>query len=566
MIYGQKGVNKMKKKKEGFLRQVKSKQPILGTLVITLMLLATAIFFVGFVPEKVKAASTDYAYYKAITIESDYISAALTNFPILVHDSTGGLSGNVLANGSDIAFYAVGNSTQYNHEIEYYDSATGELWAWVNVTSIASGTDTLFYMYYDDSDGIYPVGHNPTSVWDSNYAGIYHFNGTTIEDSTSNNKDLTNHGAVSQTDGIAGGCYNFTSGDSDYADVAAITDISALTQITIEAWVRATAIGGSALNAGIMIGEYNTAVNADTDLIWFLVRRADGKLQSCFATPYQLDVYLINHSTQIFFNHIWTYAAMTVDENVGAVGTLWDYTNGEFVGVGDTSVGGATDFSNIVVDVMNVGRDHRSTTDYYFDGSFDEVRISKVLRSDSWLNTSYHSQNETIGFLTLGIQESADVSSYQIIGLSNGIITWGSVSDTTVYCNSSGDANEWLEVNMSINATDNVTEIRVFVGDLNDTTAYINASNITLYVTNASNTTYYSFGTFLDGGSNITINQSTWNTYAYALSNPFNVTGLRNTNTSIFLIFKLAIPASLQTDVFWSTSSTVWKIYIGYLT
>jgi len=39
-----------------FKRQVISKQPIAGTLVITLMLIATAIFFIGIVPERASAA------------------------------------------------------------------------------------------------------------------------------------------------------------------------------------------------------------------------------------------------------------------------------------------------------------------------------------------------------------------------------------------------------------------------------------------------------------------------------------------------------------------------------
>lgn len=555
-------------KKRIFLRQAKSKQPIMGTLIITLLLLATSVFFVGFVPEKTLAASNDYAYYKSVVIESDYISAGLSDFPILVHDNTGDLLGNVLANGSDIAFYAVGNSTQYNHEVEYYNSVTGELWAWVNVTTVADGTDTLFYMYYDDSDGVYTVGYNPTDVWDGNFAGVFHFNGTTLEDSTVNNKDLSNNGAVAQTDGIAGGCYNFTSGDSDYADVADIADISALTQITIEAWARATEIGGTALNAGIMIGQYITGTDENQDLIWWTIRRDNGKFNSIFGTPYPFNRIENSTTGPVFVNHTWSYAAMVVDENVGTDGTLWAYANGTFIGFDDVAggdFGSPIDFSNITVDLLNVGRDHRSDTNYYFDGSFDEIRISTTTRSGSWLNASYGSQNETTGFLTLGAQQGAvAASTFQIKGLPNDIITWSGTAGTTVWCNATGDNNEWLEVNMSINASDNVTEIRVYLDDLNNSID-INASNITMYVTNAANTTYYSFGTFTDGGSNITINQSTWNTYAYAITNPFNETGLKNTNTSIFLLFQLAIPATVPTDIFWSSASDVWKIYIGYI-
>jgi len=192
--------------------------------------------------------------------------------------------------------------------------------------------------------------------------------------------------------------------------------------------------------------------------------------------------------------------------------------------------------------------------------AFDNRETKKnVVYSCSWDDSS-HKEMYTFG---LGFNSSSNDSSvYQIKGLQNDIVTWSGTAGTTVYCNSSGDTNEWLEVNMSINSTDNVTEIRVWVGDLNNSID-INASNITLWVANTSNTTYYSFGTFTDGGGNITINQSTWNSIIM-IDNPFNGTGLTDTNTSIFLLFRLAIPAAAPTDIFWSASSTAWKIYLGY--
>ena len=552
----------MRKKKENFLGQIKSKQPIMGTLVITLMLLATAIFFVGFVPEKVKAASTDYIYYKAITIESDYIGSTLTNFPILVHDNTGNLSGNVLANGSDIAFYAVGNSTQYNHEVEYYNSTTGELWAWVNVTSIASGTDTLFYMYYDDSDGGYPIGHNPTSTWNGNYIFVSHMNDNTtssVDDSTSNHNEGTKNATnqpIETTSGKIGNAQDFE--ETDKSLITLDTDIAPLTAFTLEAWLKPESAGSVTGYSIISSAENEAGSYGDTAMLLSKLT-IPPYYGNCLAQKSDSNIFSLSGNTYPVKNNSWAYICGTW---TGTNGYIYYNTSLDNTVAGSGTMNSGANFKTIIGAGRLAANSYRS----YVDGIIDEIRISKTARSSDWLNTSFHSGNQTTGFLTLGIQDGTDLSSYQIIGLSNGIITWGGVSDTTVYCNSSGDANEWLEVNMSINATDNVTEIRVFVDDLNDTAAYINASNITLYVTNASNTTYYSFGTFLDGGSNITINQSTWNTYAYALSNPFNVTGLRNTNTSIFLIFKLTIPAALQTDVFWSTSSTVLKIYIGYLT
>jgi hypothetical protein len=53
--------------------------------------------------------------------------------------------------GDDIVFVDRYNVTQYKHEIEKFNSSTGELVAWVKVTSISSTEDTILYMYYGNS-------------------------------------------------------------------------------------------------------------------------------------------------------------------------------------------------------------------------------------------------------------------------------------------------------------------------------------------------------------------------------------------------------------------------------
>ena len=153
-------------------------------------------------------------------------------------------------------------------------------------------------------------------------------------------------------------------------------------------------------------------------------------------------------------------------------------------------------------------------------------------------------------------------SVYTLKGLPNDYITWSGIAGATVYCNSTGDTNEWLEINMSINATDNVTEIRVFMDDLNDTDAWINASNITMYVS-SDNSSYGELGTFTDGGSNLSINATNWNAGTMG-ADPFAGAGLTDKNTSIFCIFKLTIPADSPTDEFYSSATDSCKIYLGH--
>jgi len=124
------------------------------------MIIATAICGI-FIKTNVKADEyitqgwADYAHSKNITINHNFINTDLVYFPVLIHDNSGGLLGYVLNNASDIAFFSQSKAVQYNHEIEYYDHSTGELWAWVNITRISSSSDTVFWMYYSDPDGGY---------------------------------------------------------------------------------------------------------------------------------------------------------------------------------------------------------------------------------------------------------------------------------------------------------------------------------------------------------------------------------------------------------------------------
>jgi len=159
----------------------------------------------------------------------------------------------------------------------------------------------------------------------------------------------------------------------------------------------------------------------------------------------------------------------------------------------------------------------------------------------------------------------SDASIFSLKGVSTPYnLTFSGATGATVHCNSSGDANEWAEINMTINATDNMTELRIWMDDLNDTGAYINASNMTLYIS-SDNATYGYLGTFPDGGGNCTnhINTTNWVDVTMG-ANPFNGTGLHDKTASIYFVIKLTIPAGLGTDIFYTGAIDSCKIYIGH--
>jgi len=183
----------------------------------------------------------------------------------------------------------------------------------------------------------------------------------------------------------------------------------------------------------------------------------------------------------------------------------------------------------------------------------------------AFLNGSFYllplTENLNISKVDFGYQ-SEDASEFEILGLDGYYknISWTGTAGTTVWSNATAEGGT-LELNMSINSSDNVTGIKVYCGDID---ASMLAGNITLYVSR-DNTTYAvpddNAGVFTDGGSNISINTSTWP--AGAGDNPFTVpdSGLTDTNTSIFMRFTLGLGSSDGTF-----SQSDWKIYVGCYT
>ena len=80
-----------------------------------------------------------------------------------------------------------GEAEQLYHEIENYDSSTGELISWVNIPNLTTTADTIFYMYYGNPEC--SSQEDPTKAWDSNYVAVIHMNDattSTVNDSTIN--------------------------------------------------------------------------------------------------------------------------------------------------------------------------------------------------------------------------------------------------------------------------------------------------------------------------------------------------------------------------------------------
>ena len=97
----------------------------------------------------------NWNYRKNITINYTKVDAALTNFPVLINVTDSDLATDAQDDGDDILFTASDGTTKLSHEIELfnqtYNTTHAHLVAWVNVTSLSNTTDTVLYMYYNNS-------------------------------------------------------------------------------------------------------------------------------------------------------------------------------------------------------------------------------------------------------------------------------------------------------------------------------------------------------------------------------------------------------------------------------
>ena len=93
-----------------------------------------------------------------ITIDSSKVDSTLTNFPILVKlSASSGINSQDVTDVFDelaafskkFAITNSGSTEQYYVEIEKWDNSNEEALLWVKIPSIASGSDTEIYLYYD---------------------------------------------------------------------------------------------------------------------------------------------------------------------------------------------------------------------------------------------------------------------------------------------------------------------------------------------------------------------------------------------------------------------------------
>jgi len=347
----------------------------------------------------------NWQYKKQITIDHDQVPSAQTNFPVLINlSSDNELKTNAKSDGSDIAFVDSTESTQYHHEIEHYKSSTGRLVAWVNVTSLSAVADTTLYMYYG-----YAAASNQTvktGVWDSNYVSVWHLEGSnhnSITDSTSNfvNATSDNDNPSYNTEAVCGRGISFDGGN-DYItfsdnDVFNFFSGTQDTSFTIEAVFQK-----ADSNYNTIVSKYGVPNSRQ-----WIIESPDNDTFHTYLYDDTNDKKLKTYSSSIINNDVWCYAASVYNgsEIVSGMFSYIDTVNCSGGGVKDAGYNAMRDTGSPV----RIG--YRDTQ--YYNGVIDEIRISNIVRSEDWLNTTYNTIMNASdgGFFNIGSETGQELES-----------------------------------------------------------------------------------------------------------------------------------------------------------
>jgi hypothetical protein len=331
-----------------------------------------------------------WGYRKTITIDHDMVTGNLNYFPVLISTTDDDLSDKAQSDGDDILFMDDdGEADQLYHEIEYYDDSNGELVAWVNIPGLSATVDTVLYMYYGNPD----CGSQeyPDAVWDSDYIHVWHL-GDSLEDSAGSD-DGTNHG-TNTVYGKIGEARDFENDDHDFIDFGDMAQPGdgSLTTMTWEAWVKPET------QDMILMTKYNTQGTDYTS--YYLLFTTGGKFRIGAASAFGVGT---SGRTDDSYSVVGEWIYLTATYTLGGTNEIGAFINGDEVAFTHESQS-ANVMKNIPV-TDDLGRYRPEQSTKYADAVFDEVRWSKVVRSDDWIKTSFNNMDGPSSFLSFSAEE-----------------------------------------------------------------------------------------------------------------------------------------------------------------
>ena len=337
------------------------------------------------------ASATDWSGYERhfnVSFPGYTGGTELTNFPVLVRLSPSlndfDYSKCKAANGGDLRF-SDDDGNLIPSEVDTWNPSGTSL-VWVKVPTLTR--TTVIHAHYGCAT---PDAMNPQDVWDENYVGVWHLgesglplnesSGVSTPFSRATGDFQSNSSAHFAATGVIGGGFNLNGGAANCAVFAADDpDLTGFQNLTMEFWVRQDATFGYSMS---LLGKA-AAGSSDYSYRSYVAANAK-KLEILFS--YNGTSGTLTYSGWEFpALNTWYYYAFAYDH---ATHTRVIRRNDSTIGKYDTSTFGGPIYDSDAE--FSLGGAISGTTP--FKGQIDELRFSKIARSESWMKATYDTVN-----------------------------------------------------------------------------------------------------------------------------------------------------------------------------
>ncbi len=385
------------------------KKIILGLVIVAVS------FGIIFRPQSASAA---FGYYRTITIDHTKVPSTQSSFTVMVCanltlgngntcgtvtglNQSGGGAKVLNANGYDIVFSSSDSTCQTNvmhWEMPVYTASTGEMVSYVLITSLSTSIDTTIYMCYGNSGISSFQGGASSGVWDSNYLGVWHLQGTSALTDSIGSNNGTNHSATTDSSGMFSKSVTFASSGSQYIDLASSGNDTS-SGLTYEIWYKPTST-----TAEWLLGKTVSGVNGIS------IASLSGSSQECYSSFQQVNAGTATvqecNSPSVASQNTWNQLTIAMTNPPNSSSNAKTYLNGGLATLGPVGVqtfyfAGA--LPNNAVNII-IGNSQESVA--YFDGSLAEVRVSNTMRSADWITTGYNNQSTPGTFESFGTENA----------------------------------------------------------------------------------------------------------------------------------------------------------------
>ncbi len=339
-----------------------------------------------------------------LTIDNTDITSALSNFPVLIYisSSSGRNSEDVTfvfdevgANSLKIAVTDADGTTERYVEIDEWDSGSEKAWIWVKVNSIASGSDTDLYLYFDNThvDNTTHVGIKESAsgetVWDANFLMVQHMGegSGTVKDSTANDMDGSqgNTPTYAQPGKIADAVeFDGAETTGDHFNLGDPATLS-FTAFTWDAWVYLHDKGVNNTNSMMVAAKSGSGGNRE----WQFALERDGT-----GDPWKVRPIIGNSTGNWGITGFFSTGTITLNA-WRKVTVTWDGTTIKIYlqGAYDSQTG----YNGTIKNTGSTAYIARADTTYQFlDGLIDEQRFSDEARTAAWIAASFESESDDL--------------------------------------------------------------------------------------------------------------------------------------------------------------------------